>query len=348
MQLRGVISFVVSVLALGLPAHLSAQEEYTWSSGFSSHSGSGKECLGYCDAALMLTQKDLRPLVMFGLNKRPNEKGRYVYFLLFKTPEKVAGALEEEFKGSGDNDKADTTFSVVLAKKRIKIAYKLEAHKKTHALVKESLKIGDQEVKEGAPRVFLVDLTRDTISYQPVKVDLPDDVPDLADSDHKTWGATVRRAIDKLKKGSPEVKKFLEASPIKETKALGDDFVYPGAEKLVTAASPAWEGPGIFSAKYTATDGSGKVVAWYRKKLGIQAGEGIKINPGNEPGIRASLLDDSRQPKEPGQAIGEPRPVSLVAFLKKTNALIVNAVISRAKDEKVTHIVLTVVDNKDQ
>jgi hypothetical protein len=134
----------------------------------------------------------------------------------------------------------------------------------------------------------------------------------------------------------------------KEAKAFGADFVYPGAEKLTTAASPATEGPGISSAKYTTADGSGKVVAWYRKKLGIQAVDGIKINPGNKPGITASVVDDSRQPKKRGQASGNPRPVALVVFLKKTNALTVNAVISRAKDENVTHIVVTVVDNKSQ
>jgi hypothetical protein len=64
----------------------------------------------------------------------------------------------------------------------------------------------------------------------------------------------------------------------KEAKALGADFVYPGAEKLTTAANPALEGPGIFSVKYTTADGSGKVVAWYRKKLGIQAVPFCHIN----------------------------------------------------------------------
>jgi hypothetical protein len=136
---------------------------------------------------------------------------------------------------------------------------------------------------------------------------------------------------------------------VQEVKGLADDFVYPGAKKLTTAATPAGEGPGISSAKYTTPDGWGKVVAWYRKKLGGQiGGEGISINPGNEPGIRATVLDDSRQPKGPGEVIGEPRSVSLVVFLKKTNALTVNAVVSRAKDEKGTHVVLTVMDNKSQ
>jgi hypothetical protein len=78
------------------------------------------------------------------------------------------------------------------------------------------------------------------------------------------------------------------------------------------------------------------VVAWYRKKLEVKVGaEGIEFNPGNQPGIRAGLLDDSRQPKGAVEALGEPRSVSLVIFLKKTNELVVNAVVSRAKDDKV-------------
>jgi len=134
----------------------------------------------------------------------------------------------------------------------------------------------------------------------------------------------------------------------KELNPLADDFIYPGAEKLTTAASPGSDGPGIFSAKYTSPDNWGKVAQWYRKKLGLQMGEGLGINKVNEPGIRASVLDDSRQPKEPGQAIGDPRPVSVLVFLKKTNASVVNVVVSRAEKEKVTHIVLTVVDNQSK
>jgi hypothetical protein len=88
------------------------------------------------------------------------------------------------------------------------------------------------------------------------------------------------------------------------------------------------------------------VVAWYRDKLGMQGGEALVINPGFQAGIRGSLPDDSRQPKEPGQAVGEPRSVSLVVLLKTTGSLTVNAVLSRAKDDTVTHIVLPVVDNK--
>ena len=138
-----------------------------------------------------------------------------------------------------------------------------------------------------------------------------------------------------------------KAKTVQEAKGLADEFLYPGAEKLTTAATPTGDGQGIFGAKYTTPDSWGKVVTWYRKKLGSQVGrEGISINQGFEPGIRESVWEDSRQRKGPGQVIGDPRPVSLVVFLKKTGAIVVNAVVSRTQDENVTHIVLTVVDNK--
>lgn len=47
-------------------------------------------------------------------------------------------------------------------------------------------------------------------------------------------------------------------------------------------------------------------------------------------------------------AFGKSRSVSLMLFVKKTNEATVTAVVSRAKDEKVTHIALTWVDNKSQ
>jgi hypothetical protein len=134
----------------------------------------------------------------------------------------------------------------------------------------------------------------------------------------------------------------------KGAKELAADFIYPGAERLATAASPADEGPGIFAAKYTTPDGPEKVLAWYRKQMGIPPGEGIGVNPGNRPGVRQAWLNDSRQPGKKGQVIGDTRSVSLVVLLKKTNDFTVNVVVSRTADEAVTHIVVTLVDNKRQ
>ena len=101
---------------------------------------------------------------------------------------------------------------LILDDKRIETSYEAETDRKTNALIKEALKIGGKEIKPGEPRVFLVDLTQDKVSYRPVKVDLPDEVPE-ATSGHQTWALPVMRAIEQLKKKSSEVKSFLEEKP---------------------------------------------------------------------------------------------------------------------------------------
>src|SRR5262249_18430572 len=150
----------------------------------------------------------------FGMNKRPDDKGRYLYILLFKTDGgKLSGSGGGgKFKSSGDS--ADETLQLTLGKKVIDVAYQYTTDDK-HAVTAETVKIGGKEIKKGDSRVFLVDLTQDKLTYQPVKVDLPGVVPNLDDTERKTWGPTMARAVEDLKKKSAEVKKFLEEKPAK-------------------------------------------------------------------------------------------------------------------------------------
>jgi hypothetical protein len=130
----------------------------------------------------------------------------------------------------------------------------------------------------------------------------------------------------------------------KPTKELAKEFVYPGAKKF----DEDREGARMYQAKLTTADDADKVSEWYRKTLGFQGGEGIAFNPGNQPGIRESVADDSRQPGREERSVGEPRPLSLRVFVKKTNDIVIVAVVSRGKDEKLTHVAMTFLDNKDQ
>jgi len=122
------------------------------------------------------------------------------------------------------------------------------------------------------------------------------------------------------------------------------EFVYPGAEKFELDR----EGALMYQAKFTTTDSPVTVAAWYGKTLGFKGREGISFNPGAQTGIRLSVADDSRQPGKDASAVGEPRPLFLKVFVKKTNDIVVVAVVSRAEGEKVTHVTLTFLDNKDQ
>jgi hypothetical protein len=172
--------------------------------------GEGESAFGLCNGCVLI--EDGRPVACFGFNKRPKERGRYIYLILFRAP---AGASDFKIAGSGRTsaDRATREDYVVLGGKRLDLTYQFTADEKTHAMTSEALKIGGKEIKEGDPRVFLVDLTQEKVVYEPVKVDLPDVVPDLADDDKKQWAETLHKAINQLRKKSPSVEKFLEDKP---------------------------------------------------------------------------------------------------------------------------------------
>jgi hypothetical protein len=127
----------------------------------------------------------------------------------------------------------------------------------------------------------------------------------------------------------------------KGAKELAARFVYPKAEKLPAPIDPEREGDGIYHSKYTTRDSPGKVVAWYKKQIKFVVVEGIRVARQQEVGEASSVQDDSRQPRKPEGKLGEPRSVTLCVLVKKTKEHYVTAVVSRTKDEKLTHIVLT-------
>jgi hypothetical protein len=93
----------------------------------------------------------------------------------------------------------------------------------------------------------------------------------------------------------------------KLAKELAQEFVYPGAKQF----DEDREGARMYQVKFASPEDPGKVAAWYGKTLGFTASEGIAFNPGNQPGIRLSVADDSRQPGKTERAVGEPRPLNL-------------------------------------
>src|SRR5262249_36646361 len=139
----------------------------------------GDKVFGHSTAAVVF-DKDL-PLVGFGLNKRADGKTRYTYVLLFKNP---PGKL----KGQGITgnfkhliSEVEENFTLQMGKKKLDIGYAYKSDPETGKLTSETVTLGGKEMPADGPRVFLVDLTQDSVSVKPVKVDLPDVVPDLAD-----------------------------------------------------------------------------------------------------------------------------------------------------------------------
>jgi hypothetical protein len=174
----------------------------------SSHGVNG-ESVGYCDGVVMFEK--YAPVVVFGLNKRPSEKGRYTYFVLIKERPKERAGLDfkMDVRCVSLGHQADATTRFTLSGKPVDFSYHFKANETTDALLEETVKVGGKTLKKGDPRVYLIDLTRDEVVYRPVIVDLPDEVPDLNDREKTTWGTAVHRTIEKLKEKSPEVRQFL-------------------------------------------------------------------------------------------------------------------------------------------
>ena len=114
-------------------------------------------------------------------------------------------------------------------------------------------------------------------------------------------------------------------------------FVYPDAKPL----DEGREGPRIYHAKYTTPDKPEKVVEWYRGKAGLVGGEGIGFARKQEEGEASSVLDDSRKPGKTERHRGEARTTNVVILTKKTKSYVLSVVVSRAKDEDVTHCAIT-------
>jgi hypothetical protein len=167
----------------------------------------GDDSFGYCHGVVVFDKGV--PVACFGVNKRPKDKGKYLYLLLFKAPAVPLAGQGVKGSASSKGDDADDALRITLGKKVIDLAYKYTADEKTHALTSETITVGKTPIKKGDPRVFLVDLTGKELTYRAVKVALPDEVPDLKDAEKKTWPGTVLRAVEQLRKKSPEVAKFL-------------------------------------------------------------------------------------------------------------------------------------------
>ena len=76
------------------------------------------------------------------------------------------------------------------------------------AIKDEVLKLGGKEIPTEGPRVFLVDLGAEKMTYTPLKGEKLDLLPRHLEKGGYENG--VLETIEKLKKASPEVKKFLE------------------------------------------------------------------------------------------------------------------------------------------
>jgi hypothetical protein len=221
--MRTLSAILVAVPALlgGLAPTAVAADNYTYFTDRHYRGSTGDQSYGLATGVLVCEQKlpappiRFRPIAWFGAVKPTDGKGRFLYLLIFKTPANfVADSFRISFDGRGSSDTGvEGAVAVrVGTKMAVEVAYKFATDPMTHAVQKQSLTVGGREVKADEPRVFVVDLTGEKVTYTPVKVGLPKEAPDVSESKHDTWGPAVQRAVDQLKKDSPELKKLLDVT----------------------------------------------------------------------------------------------------------------------------------------
>lgn len=159
-----------------------------------------------------LVSRDRVPVACFGLHK-VGGKTRYTYLIVFRADAKSGSGVESEVKGGFGTSGADVKVSAKVTKKKFDVAYELKADHATGTVSKEVLTVAGKEYAKDLPRVFLVDLTGEKVTCEPLKIAAPADAPDVADDDKP---AAVERTIARLKEKSPDVKRFLDGEPAKK------------------------------------------------------------------------------------------------------------------------------------
>ncbi|HZT78758.1 MAG TPA: hypothetical protein VFA26_00930 [Gemmataceae bacterium] len=131
-------------------------------------------------------------------------KPRFTYFLLFKVDPAKVKSHGQSIGAKGDlkinfgPEAGALPLEVRLGDKKVEFAYKFDVDRKA-GTISESIKIGGKEYSKDVPRVFLVDLTQDKITYAPVK----DAVPEPAGGVDE-----VATSLRRLEEKHAEVKEF--------------------------------------------------------------------------------------------------------------------------------------------
>jgi hypothetical protein len=131
-------------------------------------------------------------------------KPRYTYFLLFKVDPAKIKAQGHSIGSKGDlklvfgPEAGDLPMELRLGDKKIEFTYKFQVDRKA-GTIRESIKIGGKEYDNDVPRVFLVDLTQEKITYLPVKDATPDPAGGLDEA---------AQSLHRLEEKHAEVKEF--------------------------------------------------------------------------------------------------------------------------------------------
>jgi hypothetical protein len=151
-----------------------------------------------------------KPGIYFGTVRKSGGPEEFTYLILFRygRPKSNNSSRGIESRCTSDSrGKAETKDAIELDGKRIEAAYRVELNETLPAVANESLEIGGKSVDMTAGRVFLIDLTAETPTYQQKKVELPA-IPSRLEStdDVERLGEAIRKSLESQ---DPEIRAFL-------------------------------------------------------------------------------------------------------------------------------------------
>jgi hypothetical protein len=172
--------------------------------------GPGADARGFI--AMTVVEQDGRPVACFGMTKVPGEKPRYSYLLIFRAAaEKPKRGLATEGKGGGstapDDFRLDFSGNLSYGGRKVEVAYNFKYDPKKGES-SDALQLGGEKVAADSPRVFLVDLRAEKVTFTPVKAKGVELVP--KNLDDGGWEAGAVEAVEQLKMKSADVRKFFE------------------------------------------------------------------------------------------------------------------------------------------
>ena len=151
-----------------------------------------------------------KPGIYFGTVRKPGGPEQFTYLILFRygRPKSQGSSRGIESRCTSDSrGTAETKDAIELDGKRIEAAYRIELNETLTAVANESLAIGEKSVDMTAGRVFLIDLTAETPTYQQKNVELPA-IPSQLESteDVERLAEAIRKSLESQ---DPEIKAFL-------------------------------------------------------------------------------------------------------------------------------------------
>ena len=150
---------------------------------------------GHC--CVRLVADDNRPVACFGLDKRPGQKNKPTYLILFKPdpakrPEGIGIIGAGEGVGFGAHEASAGTIIQIGNEQKFRLHYVFRTDPKKPDAHSTTIAIDGNEMKNAQAHVVLVDLTREKPAFRAIKTALPTSVPEL-NAGIQEWGSATER-----------------------------------------------------------------------------------------------------------------------------------------------------------